>query len=175
MIEVQSTISGAAELTAILREAMPKAASNSVIAGALKKASVPIARAMRREYRRFGASNSLSYAVRSWRPKRGRSKGAVIRVGPVRTVGKAVAAYTGYYKRINASGMIRHAHLIERGTKVRQTKRGANRGKMDGKYIALHAGQDYSKQAGLIFDRIIKADVFKAIKRRQNRKPRKRS
>lgn len=166
-IEVRSTIINAEDFITLLRAALPAATTSNIIAGALKKAARPMAKRMQAMYRAQGRSGSLAAATRVWRLKRRRND-AIVHVGPLRYQAGAIARYTREYGTPVRD--IRHAHLVERGTKVRRTKAGAKRGQMQGKFIVDRSARATVGDVKAAFSAIIRADVAKRLAARSRKK-----
>lgn len=88
------------------------------------------------------------------------SNGKLLNSFQVRVKRNKAGVLTGF----NGGG--RHSHLVDRGTKLRHTKSGTNRGKMPANYFWMDTENlDYTKAVDKIF-----AGVEKAVQRINDRK-----
>lgn len=169
-MEVDFSMRNGEDFIRVLRESMPHAAADGVIAGALLKASRPMVGLLKQFYRQMAKSGSLAAAARSWRIKHVGLHHARVHVGPMQFNAAAMAKYIQEYGRTPAGGSIRHGHLIERGTIARRTKSGARRGSVTGRYPLRRAAEATLPAVNRIFVETLYSDMTKALAKRNRPK-----
>src|SRR3990172_1878100 len=129
-MRVDVQVLGLKHLTEVLTRTIPAEARQGVIVGALKEAAKPIITTAKQGYRALDGSGSLAIATTVWRSRKAERYGqhfASVEVGPRRSNRKALAAYYAFYGRKPTPAMlklgIRHAHLVEWGTRRTGAKR----------------------------------------------------
>lgn len=150
-LSVNVKFDGVKELIATLKEVGGKGAKNGAKA-AMRAGQKPILQQLRQEVKTQAGKvtgilqKSPGQSVDS--TKEGIVTGKVgINVGTKRG-GYRITGGAGKTRRVNARQTAPHAHLIAMGTKVRQTKTGANRGKVT-RHPMVPAAVSKSRSASL--------------------------
>lgn len=125
-MKVSVQVLGLKELTETLTKALPAKVQQRAVAAALRKAAAPMVTAARSGYSSHAQSGSLATAMTAWRNRkqerrRGSQTFASVEIGPRRSSKRALAQYYAFHGRKPTPAQlrlgIRHAHLIEWGTK----------------------------------------------------------